>query len=299
MKNLGKRPLVSVYMPVFNAAEFLPSAIESILSQTYSDFEFIIVDDHSTDRSWDIIKRFAKKDTRIRHYRNLINLGVSLTSNIALTKCRGKYIARMDADDISLPKRLELQLNYLKKHKDTVALGGQCVLISENDQIIGTKNFPANGDLQDMLFWAIPIQQPTMMVNTSLLPKKFKWYSPVKTSAEEVNVMFRLSKYGKLENLAENTLFYRIRPDSLSHIHPKQTFWLTVQSRIDSAINLNIKPSWKGLALSLVQVLIICSIPEKAIYSLWYPLRSLLQNGFGKTYKNHTVKSLALELTNA
>src|SRR4030043_1603743 len=98
MTKKNKTPLVSVIMPVFNTAQFLPEAIESILSQSYQDFEFIIIDDASTDNSWKIIKSSARQDKRIHAFRNSINLGVSLSSNIAIAKAKGKFLARMDSD---------------------------------------------------------------------------------------------------------------------------------------------------------------------------------------------------------
>lgn len=262
-------------MPVFNAAEFLTQSIESILFQTYSNFEFIIVDDHSTDHSWTIIQKYAKKDKRIKAFRNPINLGVSLTSNIALSKCRGKFIARMDADDISIPTRLQLQLAYFKTNPQTIALGGQCQLIDQNNKLIGQKNFPSNPvKLAKMLFWAIPIQQPSMMINTLLLPKKFLWYQPNRSSAEEVDLLFRLSRLGNLSNLNQTLLFYRILPTSLSHSHPKKTFWLTFQSRLN-ALQLGSKPSPTAIFLNLLQIIVVTFLPEAMISNLWYSIRNL------------------------
>ena len=122
MTSQTKKPLVSVVMPVYNPGKYLVDAIDSILSQTFSNFEFIIVDDASTDGSWKIIKSFAKKDSRIIAFKNKINLGVSLTSNIAISQARGKYIARMDSDDVSTLDRLQKQVDFLKQHPDTCLL---------------------------------------------------------------------------------------------------------------------------------------------------------------------------------
>ena len=159
-------------MPVYNAANFLPQAIESILNQTYSHFEFIIIDDASKDNSWKIIKQYARKDNRIRGYKNHINLGVSLTSNIGTSKVKGKFLVRMDADDISFPDRIEKEIKFLLSNPGIVAVGGQCAIIDEYNHSIGKKTFPTNpADLKKMIFWAIPMQQPSMMVNLSKLPK--------------------------------------------------------------------------------------------------------------------------------
>lgn len=262
-------------MPVFNASKFLPQSIESILGQTYSNFEFIIVDDASTDNSWKIIRSYAKKDKRIIAIKNRINLGVSLTSNIAISKAKGTFLARMDADDISLFDRIEKQLNYFKKHPKTIALGGQCIVIDENEYIIGSKNFPTDPlKLKEMIFWAIPMQQPSMMINMQKLPKKFKWYSPSDSSAEEVNLMFRLMLYGQIANLPDNLLFYRHLDTSLSHRNPKETFKLTLNSRFH-ALGLGFKPSIKAILLNICQIIVISLLPAKLINEIWSKIRGI------------------------
>jgi len=275
MKHTNKNPLVSVIMPVFNSASFLASAIDSILFQTYTNFELIIVDDASTDKSRQIISQYANKDKRIKAIKNKINLGVSLSTNIGISQAKGQFIAKMDSDDISLPTRLEKQVKYLQKHTQTIAVGGQCIVISELNQIIGNKNFPLSSQLtKDMLFWAVPIQQPTIMINTYLLPKNFTWYSKSKSSAEDVDLMFRLLKFGKLENIKDYVLFYRHRPNSLSHINPKLTFKLTLQSRLN-AIKNGFTPNLKAIFLNIAQILIISILPNTSINQLWTLIRGI------------------------
>lgn len=264
-------------MPVWNAATYLPAAIESILSQTFTRFEFIIIDDASDDDSWKIIKKYARLDKRIRAYKNKINLGVSLTSNIAIAHARCKYLARMDADDISVSNRLEKQLAYLKKHKKTVLVGGQCTLVNEQNQVIGTKSFPTNPQkVKNMMFWAVPTQQGYMMVNRSLLPKKFNWYEPSKRSAEEVNLYFQLIKYGDITNLPDNLYFYRQVEGSLSRLNPKKTFALTLQSRL-LALKNGYRPTFLSILINLAQIFAISILPSNTIYHLWYLVRGVTQ----------------------
>ena len=118
-----KDPLVSVVMPVYNGARYLPEAIESILNQTFSNFELVIIDDGSTDNSWDILTAYAAQDSRIVLSRNSENIKLIKTLNRGLSLARGQYIARMDADDISLPERLERQVTYLQCHPEVGLLG--------------------------------------------------------------------------------------------------------------------------------------------------------------------------------
>ncbi len=275
MTSQTKKPLVSVVMPVYNPGKYLVDAIDSILSQTFSNFEFIIVDDASTDGSWKIIKSFAKKDSRIIAFKNKINLGVSLTSNIAISQARGKYIARMDSDDVSTPDRLQKQVDFLKNHPQTIVVGGQCAIVDENNQVVGFKKFPlTQNQIKDMIFWAVPIQQGYMMVNTSLLPKNFTWYHPSKFSAEEVDLYFNLFKYGDFANLPDNLYFYRKISTSLSHQNPKKTFWITLKSRLNAVKN-GFNPSLLAVIINLIQIGVILVIPTQIIMSLWYLIRGI------------------------
>lgn len=275
MKSSIKKPLVSIVMPVYNPGIHLIEAIESILNQTFIDFEFIIVDDASTDNSWKIIKSFSKKDNRIIPLKNKINLGVSLTSNIAISQAKGKYIARMDSDDISTPDRIQKQVDFLKNNSKTVLVGGQCTIINENNQIIGEKKFPTTSkQINNMIFWAVPVQQGYMMINRTLLPKKFSWYSPSKFSAEEVDLYFNLLKFGQFANLSDNLYFYRQLSTSLSHQNPKKTFWITLKSRL-RAINNGFYPSLIAILINILQIVIISVLPNHFIMSLWHYIRGI------------------------
>ncbi|MDD2913253.1 MAG: glycosyltransferase family 2 protein, partial [Candidatus Pacebacteria bacterium] len=115
MKN---NPKISIIMPVYNVETFLSEAIESVLNQTFYDFEFVIINDGSTDNSLEIIKNYEKKDSRIVLLDNKENLGITKSLNIGLNKARGEYIARMDGDDISEKERIEIQYDFLKKNRD-------------------------------------------------------------------------------------------------------------------------------------------------------------------------------------
>lgn len=273
-----KKPLLTVYMPVFNASPYLAQSIESILSQTYTNFEFIIIDDASTDNSWKIIKKYARLDKRLRIYQNKLNLGVSLTSNIAISYARGKYLARMDADDISFPSRFEKQINFLKQNPNIVALGTQCLCIDADNKITGYKKFPSDHkSLSAMSFWAIPIQQPSLMVNLKKLPKNFTWYDRNKTSAEEVNLMFNFIKCGQIANLPDYLLYYRQLSTSLSHRNPKNTFYLTLKSRL-LALKNGLRPSFKAIIINFIQIIGIILIPSPVINSLWNIFRGINQN---------------------
>lgn len=128
-------------MPTYNVEKYVAEAIKSILNQTYKNLEFIIVDDFSTDGTYEICKSFAEKDSRIKLFKNIQNLKISKTLNFALTKVTGKFVARMDGDDISVPNRLEVMKNYLDSNPEIKLVGTSAITINENGEEIGRTTF--------------------------------------------------------------------------------------------------------------------------------------------------------------
>src|SRR3990172_12530717 len=124
-------PVITVLMSAYNAEKYLREAIESILNQTFKDFEFIIINDCSTDKTKKIIEEYANKDARIKLINNATNLGLTKSLNIGLKEARGEYVARLDADDVALPERLEKQYEFMNKNRDITLTGAWAEKIYE------------------------------------------------------------------------------------------------------------------------------------------------------------------------
>src|SRR5690349_9241462 len=133
------KPVFTVLMPVYNGEKYLREAIDSILAQTLTDFEFLIIDDGSKDRSVDIIKSYA--DPRINLVKNEVNLGISKTLNRGIEIAAAEFIARMDADDISHPTRLQKQYDYLIKNPECALLSTWAKMITEKNEHIRTEKY--------------------------------------------------------------------------------------------------------------------------------------------------------------
>jgi glycosyltransferase involved in cell wall biosynthesis len=127
---MPSEPAISVLMPVYNTERYVAEAVESILAQTFRNFEFLIIDDGSTDRSLSILKRYAERDPRI-YLVSRPNTGYVIALNEMLAMARGEFIARIDADDIALPERFEVQVAYLREHPEVVCLGSKVQFIDE------------------------------------------------------------------------------------------------------------------------------------------------------------------------
>lgn len=271
----SSQPAISVVMPIYNAEPYLIFAIHSIQHQTFKNWELIIVDDGSTDDSLKIAQKLADQDDRIRVFTQP-HAGVATTANNAVSKARAKYIARMDADDVSVPERLAKQLQYLERNPDTVAVGAQCILINERGKSIGQKVFPTSFQaLKEMMFYYYPLQQPTLMINTELLPENFDWYQPGIQAAEEHELLFKLLKYGKVINLPNFLLFYRLHDNNVTKKQPKRDFLHILKIRAKGIWHYHYWPSFKAILITFAQLFAVSLLPQKLIYPIYTKLRGL------------------------
>ncbi len=267
-------------MPVYNAELYLEQSLKSILNQTHNDWELIAVDDCSTDKSFKILNTFAKKDQRIKVFQNKKRLGVSGTANFALRKAKSGLIARMDADDIMHPKRLEKQRLFLLENPEVGVVGTQCKLIDKTGKGIGFKYFPVkHEDIYKMIFHSIPIQQPTAMFNLNVIDKRILIYDKNKTTAEEVEVLFQILTAVKTANLPEVLLSYRLHGKNTSLANPKKTFYSTFLTRFKAIFKFGYVPSVSGIMITLLQLVFISVLPGKYITAVYYFLRNLLSIG--------------------
>lgn len=271
--------LGSVIMPVYNAELYLKEAIESILDQTYQRFEFIIVDDGSTDRSWNILKEYAKEDRRIKLFKNKYNQGVSKTVKKGIDQAKGKFIARMDADDIAMPERFKKQIDYLASHPRTIAVGGQCQVIDDKNNIIGDKRFPTDfNNIYRSIMTFLPIQEPTLMIARDRLPRHFSYYGKNCTIAEEVELIFKMFQYGNVENLPDVVLLYRIHNANSSLKDVRKTFYYTLIGRLKGIFLHGYRPSIEDIFVNIMQFIIITTIPQKLSLWLYYKTRKMVVN---------------------
>lgn len=209
-------PLVSIILPCYNAQLFLNKAIDSILKQTYNNFELICIDDCSTDKTAEILKYYESLDSRIKVYTNKKNLKIAETLNIGLQHAKGKYIARMDADDISIPNRIELQVSFLEKDDSIGICGGQCKVINEIDICTGKLCYPQNDyAIKSNLLFDSSFAHPTVMFRRTIYESLggYKDMMPI----EDLEYWHRMAKANiKMANLPEVLLLYRVHGDNVS-----------------------------------------------------------------------------------
>ena len=199
--------MISVIMPVYNGEKYLRDAIESILNQTYTDFEFIILNDGSTDKTEEIILSYD--DQRIVYVKNTTNLQISKTLNKGIDLAKGKYIARMDADDISLLERFERQIEFMEKYTE-VGICGTYIETFDEEKSVWRVPLSHRDILCRMIFDSC-LMHPSVMMRKSVLDMLPIVYREEFNKAEDYDLWVRLALLTNFANLKEVLLKYRIR----------------------------------------------------------------------------------------
>ena len=256
--------MISVIMSVYNAEKYLKEAIDSILNQTYKNFEFIIVNDCSKDNSWNILKEYEKKNISIKLINNEENLGLTKNLNRALAISKGDYIARMDADDVSELNRFERQIAFLETHEDVDIVGTFSKDINEFGEIIRTRTTPITHiDIIRMLPKFSPMAHPTVMFRKKSL-EKIGFYNIKYRTSQDLEMWLRAAGAGlKFYNIPEYLFKYRMDDDYVG----RKTFkyrWNDFKLRLEGY--KHIKLPWYKYPYALIP-LILGIIPE-SLYNL-------------------------------
>ena len=233
-------PQISVILSVHNQEKYLPSATDSILKQSFTDFEFLIIDDASSDQTSLILNRF--RDKRIKTFTNRHRLGLTRSLNRALRHAQGEYIARMDADDIAYPLRLKIQLDYLTRYPHIAACGTAVDLIDYAGKPIGQKHFPQH-ITKTMLMRYNPLIHPTVMVR-----KEVCTYDANLNGAEDYDLWLRLGSKYQLANINQVLLAYRVNPQGISWSSLKHTELQAIKARWKALKQYNY-PLWQSIFL--------------------------------------------------
>jgi glycosyltransferase involved in cell wall biosynthesis len=273
------QPLVSVIMPIHNAGKFLVPAIESIVKQTYPRIELLLVDDRSTDDSYAVMKAYRKqypKLIRLLRTPTKTNSAGNGATNFALPHAKGEFIARMDADDVSLPRRIEKQVKYMTAHPGVVVCGTQALVIDGNGRTTGKKVMPTDSDDIYRQYGILhPIIHPSVMIRRSLLPNRDRIYAMKWDVNDDYYTFFTLLSAGKFVNLPETLLKYRVHGKNLSFIRPKEKFMNSVKIRFEALTKLNYAMTPGAFALMILQLLVVPLIPEKLIVPVYLLVRGM------------------------
>lgn len=212
-------PIISVLLPVYNGEKFLKEAIDSVLGQSFTSFELLIIDDGSTDDSCNIVLGY--NDSRIRFLRNQKNIGLIKTLNKGLEIAKGNYLARIDADDYMHPTRLEQQVRFLDAHNDYVLVGSSVQLVRDGIEIEGDilKYYSDHDDIVFSMSFYCPFIHPSIMLRMGIVREYQLKFDSGYLHAEDYEFWTRLVRFGKVYNLDENLTYYRVHFNQISNVH--------------------------------------------------------------------------------
>lgn len=220
-------------MPNYNADLFIKEAVTSVLAQEYPDFELVIVDDHSTDESWDIIQNYAKKDDRVRAFQNSENLGIPKTRNELLRQVspRATYIAILDSDDVMLEERLATQVAFLEEHMGIAAVGSWVSLIDKTGDTLGARTYPPNPTAKEALR-VNPLAQSAVMIRKRVVDELGE-YDEYFARAQDHEYWLRLLMHREcVANIQKVLTKYRIHKKEGLYGRDRVHLWYALRVRM-------------------------------------------------------------------
>ncbi|MDT2827202.1 glycosyltransferase family 2 protein [Enterococcus viikkiensis] len=252
--------IVSIVMTVYNGEHTIKSTVQSLLDQTYANIELIIVNDGSTDNTHNILKNIARKDNRIKIFNNP-RYGRSKSLNYALSKCSGKYIANIDADDLAHPKRIEIQYRFMEDHPNCGVLCSQSLIIYNNDTVVWDDiDYSANKYYQitrKYLKRSNPISHPSIMFNTKVISSNDLYYDESLTKIVDYDLWIRLCRSEYVIDMYKENLVAK-------RIHKNQSFENKNRINYLKAVKRVQKRNWSGELTIKDQIL----VELKFIYGL-------------------------------
>ena len=257
---------VSVVVPCYNCEKFLRVAINSILVQSFQDFELILIDDGSTDKTPDILREFAEKDPRVRILKNNANSGICVALNKGLDAARGEFICRMDADDIAEPDRIERQTSIMCAFPKTFVCGSHLILINKQGQETGRRCYDLDTvRIKKNRFFRSPFAHPAAMIRRSILEEHRIRYSERFPYAECYDLWMRLAPYGDFANLDAFLLRYRLTDVATKNVHCKASLWSTIRLR---AHYLSREAGWRAYGMFCLEGVLLL-LPKRLILFLF------------------------------
>lgn len=230
---MRKSPLLSVVMSVYNSEKYVVEAIDSVLSQTFKNFEFIIINDGSTDNSFELLQEKAAVDSRVILI-DRKNSGLTKSLNIALKRAKGKYIARIDADDICLPKRFQVQLDFLENNSNYGLVGSKYKIIDDASLVVCSQRVPffaTDDQIKGNIYRLNPFFHSSMMIEKKLFDY-FGCYDERFIYSQDYECWLRFCHYTKMANIDDFLVYRRESPEMLSIKKNKKQLYFAFQARL-------------------------------------------------------------------
>lgn len=297
-ENLGiSTPLVTVLMPAFNAEKYVAEAIESVLEQTYQNFEFIIINDGSTDNTEKIIYRY--NDPRIVYIRNESNIRLVATLNKGIRIARGKYIMRMDADDISVVDRMKLQVAFMEQYPEIGVCGSFLSVFGETIKPYLSKRPEMDEDIRARMLVCNSIGHPNVMIKKSVMIDNNVWYDETYYRMEDWGLWISLMPYCKFYNIQLPLILYRYVETSESRINSKDSRHLEISAELVklyfSKLDIPCNVAESRLIAALIKSPHVFRLSKNEIKDSYYTLEDKFKKAELKVkgVTEHTLKRIA------
>lgn len=268
-EGVKNKPLVTVVLPCYNAALYVEEAVRSIMCQTYSNLEILLMDDCSTDSTSSILLSLAQEDKRITIIRNEQNLKLVKTLNKGIDVAKGKFIARMDADDVSLPERIEKQVEFMLLHPEVDLCGTNYSIIDgKGNKIEASVTMPLTSkEITTALLFTCPIGHPTVLFKKDTIQNLGK-YDEKMINIEDYELWLRVAANGLIVNLPEPLLKYRWHGDNIS-IVGRDVKRSSVNLAITKNINFGFAEKFRELHLKMILAEWNYTEEELKSFALW------------------------------
>jgi glycosyltransferase involved in cell wall biosynthesis len=274
------KPLVSVVMPVHNGEKYIREALQSCFDQTYKNIEIIVVDDKSTDSTLSILYSLEKDNPNMIVIQAEKQNGLGDVINIGVKKAKGKYIARLDADDVMYQDRLEKQVRFLEDNPDVVIVGGQIDTMDENGKITGSRTYSiADKDIKKNLFLFQPFAHPAVTMRKDSL-EKIGLYPEGVWKIEDVMLFFKMSQVGQFANLPDTVIKYRMATGTQSQGDLVGHFKETEKARKWAIRELGLRPTIREKFwwfAEKVGVSMLYLLPQKVYIWVFHTVRKVLR----------------------
>lgn len=261
----ARDPLVTVLMPVYNAHRFLKEAVESILQQSYRDFKFIIVDDCSTDSSYELLEKYRDSDARIKLLRNEKNRGITYSLNKGLKHSVGTYVVRMDADDISMSARIEKQVRWMDEHPDVGVLGSALKYIDVDGTMFDRVRYCAlgGGNLVES-----PLLHPTVIIRKQVLDTYGLCYREKFDTSQDYYLWLELSRVTQIDALDEVLVLYRISQQVTRIKRLKRVLYNTLRIKYEAIFSLKIKVNLRVVIRMIAECMLLL-LPARIVVKIY------------------------------
>lgn len=261
-------------MPAYNAEMYIKQAIQSILDQTFKRFELIVINDSSTDKTWEIITSFAKKDHRIKAVQNNSGCNIARVLNKGISLAKSNIVARMDADDIAFSDRLELQYNVITSSDRIAVVGANIVIIDRLGNQIATRSYPRTSkELKNCLFKYSSFAHPVVMFKKDMFEAVGK-YNPKYSPTEDLDLWFRLGSKYEFASIPKPLLKYRLFEASSSHRAFKELELLVFTIRLRAIRRYGYRPGIYDILYNMVQFSTLWCTPANYRIKIYNILRN-------------------------